>query len=141
AAVLALSATSASAGSKYGTAEQAQDLATQLIDIIDSGGIEAGVAAVHDQSGPFQATNMGVHIFADSVIMADSRDPELETVSYAGVADLNGVDFWEGMVTAANGNQNFETRWYDYDDDTQEYTYNCHSQWQTEGSVMVWICR
>lgn len=136
-----LMASPAYASSQFGTAEEAQDLASQLISIINEGGIVAGRAAIHDPAGPFQATEMGVHIFENSVIMADSRDPELETVSYAGVQDLNGVDFWQGMMEAANTDQNFETKWHSYADESVEYTYNCHSEWQTEGEVMVWLCR
>lgn len=142
AALTALVATSAvHAAERYGTADEAQTLATQLIGIINEGGVEAGRAAIHDPSGPFQATEMGVHIFEDGVIMADSNDPDLESVSYAGVADLNGVDFWDGMVAAANGDKNFQTKWYAYSNPAEEYDYNCHSEWQTEGVIMVWLCR
>ncbi|MEM7696527.1 MAG: hypothetical protein AAF318_18935 [Pseudomonadota bacterium] len=131
----------AAVASTYGTAEEAAGLAKELIAIIDAGGLSAGLSAVHDPSGPFQTTGMGVHIFDSSVIIADSRDPDLESVSYAGVADLDGQDFWDTMVAAANTDQNTVVRWYDYDDPSVEYTFNCHSEWQTPGEVMVWICR
>jgi len=130
----------AMAGDQFGTADDAERLADALIDIIDGGGLVAGKAAVVDPNGPFQTTEMGIHIFDSGVIIADSRDPELLTVSYSGVTDLNGADFWDAIVDAANGSNFHKVKWYSYSNENSEYIFDCYSKWQTQDIIVVWIC-
>ena len=131
----------ASAEDYFGTAEETEKLTNQLIEIIDQGGVEAGLNAIHDPKGPFQASRLGIHILEDGILVADSRDPELELLSYAGVPDLNGLDLWEGMVASANASKDYPVLWYSYDDPDTIYLFTCAGKWQKQDHIMVWICR
>ena len=140
AALLTLASSVAIAGTDFGTDQEARDITQQMVDIIKDQGLDAGIAAMHDASGPFLDTKMGVHIFQESIIVADNREPELIAASYAGVTDANGNDMWEMIQAAAAETTDFVTLWTHYDTN-EPYEYHCFTQYAVEGQVTVMTCR
>ncbi len=124
----------------FGTAEEAQSLANQMTAIVNEGGVDAAISAMHDPSLPFTATEMGVHVFEQSIIVADNREPELIASSYAAVEDLTGEPMWPRIIAAADEQGEAVLEWYHYDTEA-EYTYNCYSEWATPQEVLVMVCR
>ena len=102
AASLSLLGTSATAMNDFGTEGEARAIASQMTQIIQSGGLDAGIAAMHDASMPFSTSQMGIHVFEQSIIVADNREPELIASSYAEVEDLTGEAMWPRIVAAAD---------------------------------------
>ena len=87
----------------------------------------------------FASSALGIHVFEQSIIVADNREPELIATSYAEVEDLTGETMWPRIVAAADANGEAVLEWYHYDSGA-EYTYNCHSEWAVD-SVIVMVCR
>lgn len=142
---LALAATTvlalpALASGDFGTAAEARDIAAAMSGIIRSSGLEAGIAAMHDPARPFGSSRMGIHVFEQSVIVADNREPELIASSYAEIEDLTGEAMWPRITAAADAQSDAILEWYHYDTDA-EYTYSCYSEWAIRGSVLVMVCR
>jgi len=137
---LSLLGTSATAMNDFGTEEEARAIASQMTQIIQSGGLDAGIAAMHDASMPFSTSQMGIHVFEQSIIVADNREPELIASSYAEVEDLTGEAMWPRIVAAADASSDAVLEWYHYDTET-EYTYQCYSEWSVPGEVLVMVCR
>ncbi|MEL7104694.1 MAG: hypothetical protein AAGM21_02155 [Pseudomonadota bacterium] len=135
-----LAATAAHASVDFGTAEDAKTITSEMVEIIQSQGLEAGIAAMHDPAKPFSASKMGIHVFEQSVIVADNREPELIASSYAEVEDLTGEPMWPRIEAAADASGDAVLEWYHYDTEA-EYTYNCHSEWAVPGDVIVMTCR
>ncbi|MEM9972032.1 MAG: hypothetical protein AAF762_13175 [Pseudomonadota bacterium] len=135
----------AAAGSLYaagafGTQAEAQEIALQMSQIIARGGLDAGIAAMHDPALPFTTSAMGIHVFERSVIVADNREPELIATSYAEVPDLTGEAMWPRIVAAADRNGDALLEWYHYDTEA-EYSYQCYSTWAMPRDVLVMVCR
>lgn len=128
------------ASNDFGTEQESQDIAAMMVEIISTGGVDAGIAAMHDASLPFATSTMGIHVFEDSIIVADNREPELIATSYAEVADLTGESMWPRIVAAADASSDAILEWYHYDTEL-EYTYQCYTEWATPGSVIVMVCR
>ncbi|MCV3273467.1 hypothetical protein [Roseobacter sinensis] len=128
------------ASSDFGSIEEAQSIAGSMSDIIRSNGLDAGIAAMHDPAQPFAASPMGIHVFEQSIIVADNREPELIASSYAEIEDLTGEPMWPRIVAAADASTDAQLEWYHYDTEA-EYTYQCHSEWATPGEVIVMVCR
>ncbi|MEM9969982.1 MAG: hypothetical protein AAF762_02630 [Pseudomonadota bacterium] len=80
----------AHASGDFGTEEEARSIANQMTAIIQDGGVDAAIAARHDPALPFAEAQMGVHVFEQSIIVADNRKPEFIDSSYAEVEDLVG---------------------------------------------------
>lgn len=133
-------ATVASASSEFGTETEAQDIAKQMTSIIQSDGLDAAIAAMHDASLPFSTSAMGIHVFEQSIIVADNREPELIAASYVEVQDLTGEAMWPRIVAAADTKSDAILEWYHYDTEA-EYAYQCYSEWATAGEVIVMVCR
>jgi len=140
AASLALLGTSATAMNDFGTEDEARAIASKMTQIIQSDGLDAGIAAMHDASMPFSASQMGIHVFEQSIIVADNREPELIASSYAEVEDLTGEAMWPRIVAAADASSDAILEWYHYDTEA-EYTYQCYSEWSVPGDVLVMVCR
>jgi len=126
--------------SDFGTAEEAKTIAGQLSAIVQSGGIDAGIAAMHDAGQPFSSSVLGIHLFEDGIIVGDNREPELLASSYETVEDLTGEPMWPRIVAAADVKGDAMLEWYHYDTEA-EYTYACYSEWAIEGSALVMVCR
>lgn len=135
-----LGATSVSAGVAFGTDEEARSIAAQMNKIVQSGGVDAAIDAMHSPDQLFVTTQMGVHVFEQSIIVAENREPELIASSYAEVEDLTGEPMWPRILAAADAKSDAILEWYHYDTET-EYTYNCYSEWATPGDVLVMVCR
>lgn len=135
----ALIGTSATAGD-FGSEQDARNIANQMSTIIQASGIDAGIAAMHDAGQPFSASQLGIHVFEDGIIVGDNREPELLAASYADVADLTGEPMWPRIVAAANEQADAILEWYHYDTEA-EYTYACYSEWAIADSALVMVCR
>lgn len=138
---LSLLGTSAAvAGADFGSQEEAQNVAETMVKIIQDGGVDAGIAAMHDAALPFATSEMGIHVFESAIIVADNREPELIAASYAEIQDLTEEAMWPRIVEAADRHGEAVLKWYHYD--TEEiYDYHCHSEWATAGEVLVMVCR
>lgn len=90
---------------------------------------------MHDANKPFSASQMGIHVFEQSIIVADNREPELIATSYAEVEDLTGEPMWPRIVAAADASSDAILEWYHYDTQA-EYTYQCYSEWSMPGEVV-----
>ncbi|MEO9827482.1 MAG: hypothetical protein ABJF50_24005 [Paracoccaceae bacterium] len=140
AAALMLCAGNVFAGAAFGTQEEAKAIAAQMTSIVQDGGVEAAISAMHDPALPFSESQMGVHVFEQNIIVADNREPELIASSYAELADLTGDSMWPRIVAAADQSGDAILEWYHYDTEA-EYTYNCHSEWAVQGDVLIMVCR
>lgn len=140
AAAFGVVAGTAIAGEDFGSGGDARAIATAMTQIIQSDGLEAGIDAMHDPAMPFSASQMGIHVFEQSIIVADNREPELIASSYAEVEDLTGETMWPRIVAAADASSDAVLEWYHYDTEA-EYTYLCHSEWSVPGDVIVMVCR
>lgn len=127
------------AGTEFGTEAEAREIAAQMVSIIQSGGVDVSISAMHDPAHPFSASQMGIHVFEDSVIVADNREPELIATSYVEVADLTQETMWPRIVAAAEARTDAVLEWYHYDTEA-EYTYDCYSE-KAEDNVIVMVCR
>lgn len=136
----ALVGSSAAHAADFGSAEEARDIAARMSAIISDGGVDAAIAAMHDPSMPFVSSIMGIHVFEESIIVADNREPELIATSYADVQDLTGEAMWPRIVAAADAKDDAILEWYHYDTEA-EYTYQCYSEWALPGSALVMVCR
>lgn len=139
-AILSTLAVPALASGDFGTVEDAKAIASTMTEIIKTDGLDAGIAAMHDPAHPFSDSQMGIHVFEQSIIVADNREPELIASSYAEIADLTGEPMWPRIVAAADASSDAQLEWYHYDTEA-EYTYQCHSEWATPGEVIVMVCR
>ncbi|MEO0388542.1 MAG: hypothetical protein AAF281_13630 [Pseudomonadota bacterium] len=141
---LALAATllgsPAVAGADFGSAAEAQAIAAQMSEIIRSGGIDAGIAAMHDPAQPFGSSRLGIHVFENTIIVADNREPELIATSYAEVQDLTEETMWPRIVAAADAKGDAMLKWYHYDTEAV-YEYRCYSERAVAPSVLVMVCR
>lgn len=132
--------TPAAAGTAFGTDQDARSIAGKMVKIIADKGLETAIGAMHDPSHPFVNSEMGVHIFEGSIIVADNREPELIATSYAEVQDLTEEPMWPRIVAAADADTDAMLKWYHYD--TEEvYGYHCLSQWAVKPEVLVMVCR
>lgn len=140
AASVACAATVAFAGNEFGTREEAEALADQLIEVINREGIEAAVRSMHDPSMPFVSSRMGVNLFQGSVVIADNREPETVAADYSTTADLTGELVWPRIRDAAEANGEAMLAWYHYD--TQDaYDYHCLSRLADRDEGLVMVCR
>lgn len=101
--------------SDFGTEAESRDMAGVMVEIIQTDGLEAGIAAMHDPEQPFADTPMGVHVFEAAIIVADNREPELIASSYEEIADLTNEPMWPRIVEAANTDSEAILEWYHYD--------------------------
>lgn len=129
-----------SMASDFGTKEEARDIARQLTAIVQNGGVDAGIDAMHDAAKPFSSSVLGIHLFEDGIIVGDNREPELLAASYEEVEDLTGEAMWPRIVAAADAKDDAILEWYHYDTEV-EYSYACYSEWAIEGSALVMVCR
>jgi len=137
---LVVAASISVASGDFGTTEEAQAIAGAMTSIIADGGVNAGIAAMHDPGKPFVTSAMGIHLFEQGVIVADNREPELIATSYVDLADLTGESMWPRITAAADAGGDAILEWYHYDTEA-EYTYQCHSEWAVSGDVLVMVCR
>ncbi len=140
ASALAASATITQAGTAFGTDDEARAMAAAMSEIVRGEGLESAIAAMHDPALPFATTQMGVHVFESSIIVADNREPELIATSYADVQDLTGEAMWPRITAAADNQSDAILEWYHYDTEA-EYTYHCYSEWASGNDVLVMVCR
>ncbi|MCU0905951.1 MAG: hypothetical protein MUF73_00580 [Rhodobacteraceae bacterium] len=138
-AALAVSAPALASGD-FGTDAEARAIAAAMTAIIQADGLDAGIAAMHDTAHPFSTSRMGIHVFEQSIIVADNREPELIASSYAEIEDLTGEPMWPRIASAADAKSDAVLEWYHYDTEA-EYTYNCYSEWAVAGDVLVMVCR
>lgn len=136
----ALCAFAASHAFAFGTLEEAETMAAEMISIINTDGVDGAISAMHDPAKPFSASVMGIHVFEDTIIVADNREPELIATSYADVQDLTGEAMWPRISAAADTKSEAVLEWYHYDTEA-EYTYNCYSERAANEAVVVMICR
>jgi hypothetical protein len=102
----------------FGTSEEARRITSQLTEIVSGGGIDAGIAAMHDPSYPFFSSTMGVHLSEQGIIVGNNREAGLLAASYEDVADLTVAPMWPRFMAAADA----ILEWHHYDTE-QEYTY------------------
>ena len=138
-AILLAAATAASA-SDFGTEAEATAIIAEMSTIIQNDGLDAGIEAMHNPDLPFSTSQMGIHVFEQSIIVADNREPELIAQSYAELQHLTGEFMWPRIEAAANDSSAAILEWYHYDTE-EEYSYTCHSDWATPGDVLVMVCR
>lgn len=124
----------------FGTLEEAQEIATAMIVILDTHGVEAAIEAMHDRDYPFVGSRMGVNLFSGSTVIADNREPETIAADYSETADLTGTLVWPLISAAAEKGGDANLKWYHYD--TQEsYDYKCYSLGASTVSATVMVCR
>ena len=139
-ATLLLAAPSVLAGSDFGTRDEAQRLASALIDIVEADGIEAAVEAMHDKDHPFVTSRMGVNLFQNSTVIADNREPEMVATDYTYMADLAGNLVWPIINAAARIEDDAVLKWYHYETQ-EEYVYDCFSKQSIRDDATVMVCR
>jgi hypothetical protein len=132
--------TPAHASGDFGTEAEAKQIAAAMVAIIQTDGLDAGIAAMHDPAQPFGASQLGIHVFEQSFIVADNREPELIASNYAEIEDLTGAPLWPRITGAADAKSDAVLEWYHYDTEAQ-YTYLCYSEWAVAGDVLVMVCR
>lgn len=138
--LLGVLASASAADGDFGTREEAQSLADELIEIVSNEGVGVAIDAMHDPELPFRSSRMGVNLFSGSMIVADNREPEMVALDYAGLNDLAGRMMWPVIVDAAQLESDAELRWYHYD--TQEqYDYKCFAKASETTDVIVMVCR
>ena len=137
---IVLAGTAAWANVDFGTEAEAKAITGEMVAIIQEGGVDAAIEAMHSADRPFSSSKMGIHVFEQSVIVADNREPELIAASYAEVEDLTGEAMWPRIVAAAEASGDAVLEWYHYDTEA-EYTYLCYSEWAVPGDVIVMTCR
>lgn len=137
----ALSMTSpAYAATAFGTKEEAQHLAKELVAIIEQDGVVVAAQAVVDPAGPFRRSSMGINLFVGSTVIADNREPETVAIDYDNFPDLNGNNVWPLISAAADRQDDALLRWYHYD--TQEaYDFRCFSLRASRDDGLVMVCR
>lgn len=124
----------------FGTLEEAEKIATAMIAIVDTKGVEAAIEAMHDGDYPFVGTRMGVNLFSGSTVIADNREPETIAADYSETADLTGTLVWPLIAAAAEEGRDANLKWYHYD--TQEsYDYKCYSLGASTAAATVMVCR
>ena len=139
-AALLFCASPSMADSDFGTKEEAKELASALILIIEAQGINAAASAVMDPSQPFLTSRMGVNLLTGSTIIADNREPETVAADYKEISDLTGEVVWPRIMAAAENNDDAMLKWYHYD--TQEhYDYKCFSMKAERDEGLVMVCR
>lgn len=135
----ATSAGDVSAGD-FGTRAEALALAEALIDRIDSEGLQAGINAVIDKTGPYVATRLGVNLFAGPVLIADNREPEMVAAPFDRTPDMTGVPAWPRIVEAKHSGGDATLTWYHYDTQVA-YDYRCVVRGAVTIDASVMICR
>jgi hypothetical protein len=141
-AAAALSAFSANAGNDgdFGTKDEAVRLSAQLIEIIDTQGLDAAAKAVYDVDLPFVHTRMGVNLFRGHIVIADNQEPEMVAADYSKTGDLTGEMAWPRISAAAARNEDVVLKWYHYD--TQEiYDFRCFARAAKTVDATVMVCR
>lgn len=124
----------------FGSLEEAQQIATAMIAIVDTQGVETAIEAMHDRGYPFVGSRMGVNLFSGSTVIADNREPETIAADYSETADLTGTLVWPLIATAAKQGGDANLKWYHYD--TQEsYDYKCFSLSAATVDATVMVCR
>jgi len=135
-----LAAATAASASDFGTEDEATALVKKMSSIVQADGLDAAIEAMHDPNMPFSASRMGIHVFQQSIIVADNREPELIAQSYAELQDLTGDYMWPRIAAAADEASVAVLEWYHYDTE-EEYSYTCHSDWATPDEVLIMVCR
>lgn len=124
----------------FGTREEAKQLAEAMIAIVDDGGIDVAIQAMHDPRQPFVSTRMGVNLFEGSTVVADNREPETIAADYSEIADLTGRLIWPQVAAAARIEDDARLKWYHYDTQ-EEYDYKCFAKRSEVADITVMICR
>ncbi len=133
-------ASQAFSGTDFGTKEEARDLASRLVAIIDSGGVASAAESVVDPDGPFRYSRLGVNLFRGSIVVADNREPESVAADYSKTRDLTGELVMARILAAAAQNDDVVLKWYHYD--TQEvYDFHCFSMRASRDDGTVMVCR
>lgn len=139
ASAMCLTGTASLAG-VLGTKEDAINIANELSAIVQSHGLDAGIAAMQDPDMRFSTSSLGIHLFNRGIIVADNREPELLAASYVDLADLTGEPMWPRITAAAAIDDDAMLEWYHYDTQ-EEYLFACHSTWAVAETVIVMVCR
>lgn len=137
---LALTPAAALAAGEFGSEAESRAITDRMVEIINSQGVDAGIAAMHDGGEPFVGAQMGVHVFESGIIVADNREPELIATSYEEVADLTEEPMWPRIVAAADAEGEAQLKWYHYDTEAV-YDYQCFSKWTDQPEILVMTCR
>ncbi len=124
----------------FGTREEAKQLAELMISIVDSDGIEAAVAAMHQPDLPFVSSRMGINLFSGKTVISDNREPETIAADYSETVDLTGAPVWPIIAAAAEVEDDAALKWYHYDTQ-EEYDYRCYSKGSAAGDATVMVCR
>lgn len=124
----------------FGTRAEAVALAEALIDRIEREGLQAGIDAVFDRSGPYAATRQGVNLFAGPVLIADNREPEMVAAAFDRTPDMTGVPAWPRIVEARRSGGDAVLTWYHYDTQAA-YDYRCVVRGAATIDASVMICR
>lgn len=140
AAIVAMVPAAVWADGYFGTREEAKALADAMIAIVDDGGIDAAIQAMHDPGQPFVTTRMGVNLFEGSTVIADNREPETIAADYTETADLTGRLVWPLISAAAEVEGDAYLKWYHYDTQ-EEYDYKCFAKRSETADVTVMVCR
>lgn len=128
------------AANDFGTKEEAREIATQVVSIIDAEGLTAAAEAIISADGPFRKSRMGINLFHGTMVVADNREPETVAVDYADFPDLTGEPIWPRITAAAEREDDAVLLWYHYD--TQEdYEFHCFVKRAQRDDGMVMVCR
>lgn len=114
------------AAQPFGTSTQARTIITSRVDTLETGGLQAEVAALYDGDGPFLDSRMGIHFFAGPYLVGDNREPQAAATDYRNIHDLTWRSQWPRIPDSAVSHAEYVLRWYHYD--TQEdYTFRCQT--------------
>ena len=128
------------AGSDFGTKEEAREIATRIVEIIDSQGMTAAAEEIISADGPYRRSRMGINLFDGTVVVADNREPESVATDYGDFPDLTGEPVWGRITAAADAEDDAVLLWYHYD--TQEnYEFHCFVKRAQRDNGMVMVCR
>lgn len=90
------------AANDFGTKEEAREIATQVVSIIDAEGLTAAAEAIINADGPYRKSRMGINLFHGTMVVADNREPESVAMDFADFPDLTGEPVWPRISAAGD---------------------------------------
>lgn len=138
--IAAAFATPTLAGTDFGTKEEAREIASQVVDIIEAQGLTAAAEAIISSNGPYRKSRMGINLFNGTVVIADNREPESVEMDFGDFPDLTGEPVWPRISAAADIEDDARLLWYHYDTQ-QNYEFHCFVKRAQRGDSMVMVCR
>lgn len=124
----------------FGTFEEGDRLAAQVVQLIDERGMAGAAESLFDPDLPFASTRQGINLFEGSVLVGDNREPEMVEEDFSQLEDLTGAIPWTKIESAMETDGLLTLKWYHYD--TQEpYDYNCIARRARNPRYAVLVCR